>query len=145
MENSLKERNALLLDTLNPHFERGSGSGLCYVPLGWTDLVFELHNRLVEISPSYIIFQVCSKSGVLRFSVEMDFTIPDGLSDEDAQLVIDGRAEVVDKLEMIIVEYQVRSMNICEVCGSSDATQRGLLRVATLCLACFAKREDEIV
>lgn len=145
MESSLKERNALLLDTLNPHFERGSDSGICYVPIGWTDLVFELHSRLVEISPSYIIYQVHEKFGSLRFEVEMDFSVPDGLSDEDTQLLIDGRADVVDKLEMIIAGFQIRSLGICQVCGALEATQRGSIRVATLCVPCFGKSGEEII
>lgn len=37
---------------------------------GWNDLILQLHDRLAEIDPDFVIFQVKQKFGGLRFYYE---------------------------------------------------------------------------
>lgn len=65
------------------------------VPEGWTDLMLELHERLVEASPDFAYAQVKQKWGELRVYVS------------------GATAEARD----LIAAAELRSREVCEVCG----------------------------
>lgn len=92
--------------------EEGWG-GWCgyWLPDGWADLVFKLHNDLLMTDPDYKVVQVKEKFGELRYYVEP------GLSDAGKQL---------------ISEAETKSLSICQDCGKPGSL-RGHGWVAILC------------
>jgi hypothetical protein len=72
-------------------------------PIGWIDLVVDLHERLVELLPDYTIAQVKEKFAGLRFYVNTYGTERD-----------DPR---VSQAYELIAEAEHRSQSICQVCG----------------------------
>lgn len=67
------------------------------VPAGWTDLMLDLHARLVEVSPGFQYMQVQQKWGELRVYAT-------GATAEARDLIHDA---------------ELRSRSICEVCGQT--------------------------
>jgi len=129
-----------LLDAIEPNFAKGVGASFLDIPKGWSSLVLELHTRLSELDPNYILFQAKEKNGGLQYQLDMDFTFPDDMPYDEAEALIDGRALMLDVLEDIVFEYQERSLKTCQGCGD-DGEQRDVGVIATLCTDCFNKSE----
>lgn len=129
-----------LLDAIEPNFAKGSGASYLDIPKGWSSLVLELHTQLIGLDPNYILHQAKEKFGRLEYLLDMDYTFPDDMPDDEARELIDGRALMLDKLEEIVFEYQARSLMTCQGCGDTGE-QRDVGAIATLCADCFNKVE----
>jgi hypothetical protein len=87
---------------------------------GWLRLIAELIGGLVDAGWTREIRQIKEKFGGLRFYA-------DGLPQNGAEL---------------IMEYEKRSYEICEICGSTDNVRlRGASWVKTLCDRCLRKHD----
>lgn len=82
-----------------------------YLPDGWADLVYDLHNAILENDPDYQIVQVKEKFGGLRFYVNQPIS---------------------DMSKSLISEAEKSSFEICQDCGATGSLRkRGWW--ATLC------------
>jgi hypothetical protein len=79
---------------------------------GWSELLTELHVKLLEVDPDYTVLQCKEKFGGLRCYIESE-------------------SEEAWKIE---TDYENKSFLICEVCGESGTTgQWGGYWYKTLC------------
>lgn len=84
---------------------------------GWYKIVADLHLALKRIDPNYVIYQIKSKFGGLRYYSSLD-----------------GNAEA----QVLVRRAEELAYNTCEICGSDDdtVTLRGSFYTSTLCSAC---------
>lgn len=82
-----------------------------YLPDGWVDLVYDLHNDLLESDPEYQLVQVKEKFGGLRFYIQFPIS---------------------DRGQLLIRLAEDKSLEICQECGAPGSLRkRGWW--ATLC------------
>lgn len=79
---------------------------------GWLDLVYDLHEMLVYISPDYKIYQIKQKFGGLRFYAEY--------SPKYDEVNVDLMRRI---FETLVSFAEQRSRNICETCGNLGRIQ----------------------
>ena len=91
---------------------------------GWCDLIYELHNKIVEIDPNYKILQIKEKFGRLRFYFSSQ------LSDQ------------WDTLHNLVDEYEAKSGHICEECGAEGFQAMFGGWVVTSCEPCMRKAQE---
>jgi hypothetical protein len=97
----------------------------CTLPVGWTELVINLHNNLVQVVPDYELHQVKEKFGGLRYYTSIKYnanSIP----------------------SILIQHYEEKSFRVCAECGTesnvSTKTIKGFY-VCTMCDDCRAKKD----
>lgn len=97
----LKVNNDSLIEELKIHVQVTNSTlvGLD-VPVGWTELVYRLHESIKEILPKYELHQVKSKFGELRYYV--------GPVENNANR---------DAIGALINIASRTSMEVCEICG----------------------------
>lgn len=93
------------------------------VPLGWIPLVNELHEKLVVLDPDYKVCQAKEKFGGLRFYVALS-----------------PKAEM-PKTDVLIEEYEKRSMVTCQRCSKPGETRNKRGWLSTLCDECAGTSE----
>lgn len=125
-----------VLERIRPHFDRGVFAGF-YIPQGWLLLVSQLNDRLEKRDPCYLLGQAKEKFGGLRYYLEVDWSRPEGLSDDEYESLMDSRWQVLEEMREIVTEYEVRSLSTCQTCGDINARPRDWGWVATLCDRCF--------
>lgn len=86
---------------------------------GWFDLIYELSDKITKIDPEVQAVQVKEKYGTLRFYV--------GPVDKEKS----------DAVYDIISEYESKSANTCEHCGSTDNVTQTQGWIVTLCDKCM--------
>lgn len=90
---------------------------------GWTQLLENLFEELshCKLPEDFKISQIKSKFAGLRFYVECG----------------------TDEIYEVIRKYEDMSYNVCEICGTSPASQIGRGWITTLCESCVnAKKAD---
>ena len=97
--------NEALNKILSPNFERKSAYVEC--DNGWSDLILELHEKLLAIDPNYIILQIKEKFGYLRYYYSTEL-------------------EDYSEMENLVSEYTKKSGEICEKCGSTNTIDANL-------------------
>jgi hypothetical protein len=92
---------------------------LLRVPVGWRQLVSELHVELLALAPDYLFFDAYDRGGRLGF----DF------------IAFSSNAAA----RRVVARYRVKSTNVCVVCGDGGKRRvRGGGRGYILCDACHA-------
>ena len=90
-------------------------SGNSFIPPGWQGLVCLLDDELAKIAPDYVLHQVKSKFGTLRYYIDKQ-------SVEDLEAVND-----------VIRKYENIADNACEVCGQPGTRGTNKWAVTTRC------------
>lgn len=85
---------------------------------GWYDLIYELSQKLVLVSPTCEASQVKEKFGGLRFYVDN--------CNEDGH--------------KLISEYETKSYHVCEECGKKGVLREDLPWIRTLCLKHYKEK-----
>lgn len=107
------ERISKLPECIQPHIDLNDPCW-SYCPQGWRALVEELHHKLIEYYPEYQIHQIKEKYGGLRFYTDVSYSKGD-----------EGSA--------LLLEYENRSINTCDVCGNPGTTKSVGFFIATRC------------
>ena len=102
--------------------------GYCRFDEGWSDLVGELHNKILNIDPNYKIQQIKEKFGVLRFYYE--------------SLLIENQFHN-EEIDNIIEDYVKKSREICEICGAKGRPAKLGYRYKTCCEDCMVEYMQE--
>lgn len=74
-----------------------------FLPDGWKEIVASCHKDLIELAPTYAVYQVKEKFGGLRFYADP----PENFSDE-------GRQRFRDRIR----EAEKLSFKTCQICGA---------------------------
>jgi hypothetical protein len=74
---------------------------------GWYDLIRSLDAELSAIDPTYTIYQIKEKFGVLRVYVESS-----------------ASKKKIEKMNQIIRKYELLSSTVCEITGTSGRLMR---------------------
>lgn len=90
---------------------------------GWYEIIDELSAKLEPYG--VVAAQVKEKFGGLRFYLE---SYPEGKWEE---------------IQQLIQNAEMKSLAICEICGSEDASRKGKFYIQTLCDKCFQERDDD--
>lgn len=111
---------------LKPYWAKG-WDGYCRFDSGWSDLVYELHNKITEIEPNYKLNQIKEKFGILRFYCEFDdYFLPENSDKRNA-------------IDTLVEEYQKYSGSKCEICGDPGTMHYKKRWMKTLCPVCAEK------
>lgn len=117
------------MTTFEEHLEDHQ-SGYIEHPLGWNDLVEQMHAEIVALDPDYMVAQTKEKFGGLRFYIDISSDVTD---------------EVRDEIETIVEFYEAKSYGVCQDCGDKGTQERNTGEfqwVATLCQPCRRKRNN---
>lgn len=100
--------------SMNPH-----SPAMIAPPIGWVNLVLNLHHDLVTILPHYTIFEVKEKFAGLRFSIGTY-----GVDKDDPRVAM---------AKELIAHAEGQSYRTCQICGAPGEVLREYAWFATFC------------
>lgn len=93
---------------------------------GWFNLIYETLKKIHDINKSIKIFRIKEKLGALRIYARTD------KNEKDWEKIVD-----------IIELSEIKSKNICEICGQTGAIINFHGWLKTICLICLHNLEHE--